>query len=438
MRHIVVAALVVVVINAQLTWWIVFVLRLNKSHLDLERERLSETAQLEAVRIEAEIAAAREALTEALLAGALPGRDPVPRPYVGWRRLPSAEVCPEARVNSIGALELSVTVRGSCVTGIVAADRVEEILHVGSELEVVEGPGTPEGVSLAGPFADRAIRPRPEAWEETLAQYRRRILMMVSEGSFFALLLFVLIGLMWMSLRREVELQRQHRNFLSAITHELKSPLAAMRLALETVASGRASPEAVPRFLGNALDDAGRLQDLVQKVLEATRYGEGGPQIERRPTDLSEVVADTVETFARGALAAGARVEADIESGLHAVIDAEAIAILISNLLENAVKYGGKPPVVAVRLAAENGDAVLGVGDNGGGIPRDEIVMIFQRFYRAGDEMTRTTRGTGLGLYLVQQIIAAHGGTVRVAETGTDGTRFEVTIPGVESREVEA
>jgi len=262
--------------------------------------------------------------------------------------------------------------------------------------------------------------------------------MMVSEGSFFALLLFVLIGLLWMSLRREVELQRQHRNFLSAITHELKSPLAAIRLSLETVASGRASPEAVPRFLSNALDDASRLQDLVQKVLEATRYGEGGSRIERRHADLSTVVADSVDTFARSALAVGARVESGIENGLWAEIDAEAIAIAVSNLLENAIKYGGAPPLVSVRLATRNGDAVLEVGDNGGGIPRDEIPMIFQRFYRAGDEMTRTTRGTGLGLYLVQQIIAAHGGSVSVMETGPEGTRFEVVIPGAESREVEA
>jgi signal transduction histidine kinase len=438
MRHIVVAALVVVVINAQLTWWIVFVLRLNRSHLDLERERLRETARLEAVRIEAEIGAAREALSAALLAGALPGRDPVPRPYVGWRQLVSREKCPQARVNSIGALELSVATRVGCVTGIVAADRVEEILHLPADLEIVEGSGEPEGVVLSEPFSDRAIRPRPEAWEETLARYRRRIVMMVSEGSFFALLLFVLIGLLWMSLRREVELQRQHRNFLSAITHELKSPLAAIRLSLETVASGRASPEAVPRFLSNALDDASRLQDLVQKVLEATRYGEGGSRIERRHADLSTVVADSVDTFARSALAAGARVESGIENGLWAEIDAEAIAIAVSNLLENAIKYGGAPPLVSVRLATRNGDAVLEVGDNGGGIPRDEIPMIFQRFYRAGDEMTRTTRGTGLGLYLVQQIIAAHGGSVSVMETGPEGTRFEVVIPGAESREVEA
>ena len=433
MRHIIVAALVVVVINAQLTWWIVFVLRLNRSHLELERERLLAAARMEAARVEAEIGTAREVLASALLAGAVPGRDPVPAPFVGWREAAAAVSCPAAKLNPTGVVELSFEAGAACVTGVLAAERADEMLDLGPELEVIEGDlEGPPGVKLAEPFSAHTIRPRPEIWDGVLDTYRRRILMMSSEGAFFALLLFVLIGLLWKTFRREVELQRQHRNFLSAITHELKSPLAAMRLALETVVSGRASPEAGQRFLTNALEDTGRLQDLVQKVLEATRYGEGGPQIEVRRADLSMVVVETVETFSRNVLAAGAGVEVEVEPGLFAEIDEEAMMIVVSNLLENAVKYGGEPPRVKVRLAARDGDAVLEVADNGGGVPREEIPLIFQRFYRGGDEMTRTTRGTGLGLYLVQQIVQAHGGSVEVAATGAEGTFFRVTLPDIE------
>jgi signal transduction histidine kinase len=233
-------------------------------------------------------------------------------------------------------------------------------------------------------------------------------------------------------MRREVELERQHRNFLSAITHELKSPLAAMRLALETVLGGRATGETAKRFLTNALADTERLEDLVQKVLEATRFGEGWSEIDLRDTDFSELVEESVEAFRRRAVAAGVRFEARIASEIHADIDREAMVIAISNMLENAVKYGGDPPIIRVDLNFDGDDAILEVSDNGGGVPEEDLELIFGRFYRSGDEMTRTTGGTGLGLYLVQQIVAAHQGTAEVAATGPEGSIFRMSIPGRE------
>ena len=114
------------------------------------------------------------------------------------------------------------------------------------------------------------------------------------------------------------------------------------------------------------------------------------------------------------------------------VIDPEAMAIVISNLLENAVKYGDVPAAVEIDLSMDGNRAVLEVADNGAGIPKDDVELIFGRFYRGGDEMTRTARGTGLGLYLVQQIVEAHRGKVGVASTGPTGTIFRVTVPGFE------
>jgi two-component system phosphate regulon sensor histidine kinase PhoR len=431
MRHMIVAVLVMVVINAQLTWWVVFILRLNRTILAFERQRLLGAVQIEAVRIQSDLESARTALAAAVLMGDEPGRSAVPKPFVGWRAAFGVDDCRLAILNSSGVVELSVESGLVCVTGVIAGAWSQEMLDVGAELEAVAaGADGPPGVSLAEPYDGLAIRPRPEVWQAMLDSYRRRIVMLVSEGAFFAVLLLVLIGLLWRSFRREVELERQHRNFMSAVTHELKSPLASMRLALETVASGRASPEAGNRFINNAIEDSERLQDLVQKVLETTRFGEGWTEIHPQDTDLSGLVEDSIEGFRRRALAAGARMEATIAPNIRAEVDAEAMAIVVSNLLENAVKYGGKPPRVEVDLSFDGTHAILEIADNGSGIPDEDLELIFGRFYRGGDEMTRTTRGTGLGLYLVQQIIEAHRSRIGVSSTGPEGTVFRVTLPG--------
>jgi len=432
-RHLIVAVLVVVVVNAQLTWWVIFVLRLSRENLDLERERLLAAARVEAVRVETELAIARTTLESALLMGDEPGRNTVPRPFVGWRTSEASDGCPSACLNRSGMIELGVAVGDRCVSAVVSSEWRQRVLEVDSSLEVVStGTEGPAGITLADPCGGLTIRPKIEIWEELLGQYRRRIVMMVSEGAFFAVLLLVLIGLLWRSVRREVELERQHRNFLSAITHELKSPLAAMRLALETLLGGRATGETAKRFLTNALEDTERLENLVQKVLEATRFGEGWSEIDLRDTDLSGLVEESIGVFRRRTVAAGVQLEAQIASDIRADVDHEAMVIAISNLLENAVKYGGDPPIVRVDLHFDGDAAILEVSDNGGGVPEEDLELIFGLFYRSGDEMTRTTGGTGLGLYLVKQIATAHLGTVEVVATGPEGSIFRVRFPARE------
>jgi len=144
--------------------------------------------------------------------------------------------------------------------------------------------------------------------------------------------------------------EQQHRNFLSAVTHELKSPLAAMRLSLETVLRGRADSGASVRFLENALQDAERLQDLVEKVLEVTRFTRTGGALNREWVNLSEVVEEALDRFSRRTTAAGAVLNGEIDPEIRAEVDAEAFSIVISNLLENALKYGGTIPRIDLGL----------------------------------------------------------------------------------------
>jgi signal transduction histidine kinase len=369
-RHVAIAVLVLVVVNAQLTWWIIYTTGQARERLELERGLLESNAR-------------------------------------SWAKLAAA-------------------------TGPDSEPPVPE------DLEIVAGsiadPGRP-AIAVEGDPRGRLVRPTEAAWNGVLEEYRRRIVMMVSEGSFFAVLLIVFMGLLWRTFRREVELERQHRNFLSAITHELRSPIAAIRIALETVTSGRADESAARRFIGNALADTDRLDLLVQKVLHATRFGSGGPGVRRTRRSVDGVVARAVADFEPGAVMAGAVVDVEIESDLWAEVDDEALTIVVSNLLENALKYGGSPARIGLDLRRERDRLVLDVSDNGRGIPDDEIPKVFDRFYRAGDEMTRTSRGTGLGLYLVQRIMKAHHGSVEIAETSERGTTVRVTLPGVDAEE---
>jgi signal transduction histidine kinase len=437
-RHLVVAVLVVVVVNAQLTWWIIFVLGQNRARLGLERERLAAAVRERALGVAESLDAARVALLDAVAVAGGVDNVSIPEPFttVG---VAGPGSCDTGWVDTGDRLVLVLSTAGGCFDAVTAPGWRDLLLDAGTDLEIVERADRPGevaiSVELPPPFEELVVQPQSDVWQETLDDYRGRIAMIVSEGAFFAILLFVLIALLVRTLRREAELERRHRNFLAAITHELKSPLASLRLALETVMKGRADAPSSRRFLDNALDDTQRLQDLVQKVLEATRYDRGGGSLDFRRANLTGVVEDAVATFARRSGPAGVRIDAEFDDDIWAEIDGEAVSIVVSNLLENAAKYGGDEPRVGVRLALQDHHAVLEVSDNGVGIGEDELPYIFDRFYRAGDEMTRTTGGTGLGLYLVRRIVTAHGGRVAVSSTGPGGTTFRVTLPGAQLKE---
>lgn len=437
MKHLAVTVLVVVLVNAQLTWWIIFVLRQNRTRLELERAQMVATAEREAERLSVRLERAAAALASAAHS-ARTGDSSPPDPFTTWSW--RAGRCTQAWAATPHELTLEMPAGAGCVEATVTGAERERLLAVAPDCEVVfttesTTTQTPPPQASVGGGPGLAVRPAGVPWSETLRGYRQRILMMVSEGTFFVVMLFVLIGVLWRTLRREAELERRHRNFLSAITHELKSPLASMRLSLETVLSGRSDESTGRRFLNNALQDAERLQDLVQKVLETARYDHGSDAIRHRAGSVSQVVVRAVEAVRPRLDALGGGIDSDVAWDVQADIDDEALTIAVSNLIENAVKYGGTPPRVGVRLATENGQAVIEVRDNGRGIASEEIPFIFERFYRAGDEMSRTSQGTGLGLYLVRQIIRAHRGTVGVVSTGIDGTTFRVELPGAELKE---
>lgn len=251
--------------------------------------------------------------------------------------------------------------------------------------------------------------------------------MVLSEGIILTVCLVVGLWLVNRSVNREIALARQRRNFLLSITHELKSPLSALRLTMETFGRRELAREQVEKLAANGLRDASRLHQLVEDMLLAARLEHNWRPLSE-PLDLAAIVRDVVANlkirFPQAVVSVQipdhfAPVSAD-RSGLISVVQ---------NLLENAVKYS--PAGEPVELTAERnaaGRLRLRVADQGRGIPDSEKKAVFDKFYRLGNEETRQTTGTGLGLYIVQQVVKAHGGAITVQDNQPRGTVFTLEM----------
>jgi signal transduction histidine kinase len=431
--HLVVFVVVALVLNAQFTWWVIFSLRETRGQLDLERATIVASTERAALRLQLRAEEEARRLVQApgglLLSARAPFTDvrvteAGPQPRYGWigENGRTAFAWPLGRGQVLAAtLDPEAPYRWLQVI-----DPSSRLVDAGAPADDVPR------VAIGPPFERLALTPDRAKWTEALAHYRRRVFIVVGEGVLFVVAMVTAVALLWAVLRREGERERQHQNFVSAVTHELKTPIAGIRLALETVLSGRVDDQGRERFLRNAVADADRLSDLVQKVLEATRYAGGAHRLEIALGDLSQLVEEEVMAGERRAAALGVRLAADVRPDIQAPFDPEALGIVLSNLLENAFKYAtGSPPEVRVSLHLERGEAILEVSDSGIGIDPRELEAIFRPFYRSGDEVTRRAPGTGIGLFVAREIAAAHGGSLAASSPGRgQGATFRLVLPG--------
>lgn len=263
------------------------------------------------------------------------------------------------------------------------------------------------------------------------AKQRATVRMFAFEGPFFVLVVLTGLFVIAHSLRLERELKRRQSNFLDAIGHEYKTPISILRLLIETLQLRALPAPKQKEYFARMSAEIDRLERTGQQVLATARLEGGGPERAPEPHDLSQLARQVVERARAGLEARGAhlRFEAPPEA-LAVMADLDDVTILIENLLDNAVKYtpsAVKP--VTVRIAREGGWAVLSVEDRGRGIPEHERRNVLERFYRVGNELTRSATGMGLGLYLVHRTALAHGGRVRIEGVAAGGTRVGVVLP---------
>jgi signal transduction histidine kinase len=235
----------------------------------------------------------------------------------------------------------------------------------------------------------------------------------------------------------EIKRNEEHDSFINAVTHELKTPIASIRLYLETLQTRTVSEAQRREFYDIMLADADRLHHTVDQVLKAGVAREKPRSALRAPVDMAGLVRECVDlAVVRHHLQPGAiALEAHHDHELMVRGDADELRTVITNLLDNAVKYSGQAVRVTVSVAAPAPDTVwVRVQDRGVGIPKKQLKRIFNRFYRVQTRTLKPVKGTGLGLYIVRAIARAHGGRVFAQSEGEGrGATFTVELPRLAS-----
>ena len=264
-----------------------------------------------------------------------------------------------------------------------------------------------------------------QAEYEKISSFRKReAVKYYAEGIFFFALIIVSAIFVYRTVRRQFKQQQQQQNFMMAITHELKTPIAVARLNLETMQKYTLDPEKQKRLIHTTLEETTRLNFLTNNILVASQLEGGGYNFAKYELDLSDLLKDCVQDFRNRFSDRQFLEECDPDVDIKG--DPLLLQILINNLLENAVKYSPKDSPITAVLKKTDSTIQLEVRDEGPGIPDEEKTKIFNRFYRIGSEATRQTKGTGLGLYLCSRIADDHNADITVTNNLPRGSNFVV------------
>jgi two-component system, OmpR family, sensor histidine kinase CiaH len=260
--------------------------------------------------------------------------------------------------------------------------------------------------------------------DEIMLEKHRKTIQYVGEGSVFLLVILIGAIFLYRAVMRQIKLQQQQQNFMMAITHELKTPIAVTKLNLETLQKYKLEESKQQKIIQSAIRETNRLDTMANNILVSAQLEGGRYQMAMDELDLSALtlnaVSDSQQRFPE--ITWTINIEPDL--AVHG--DTLLLQILVNNLIQNAIKYSPKPGPITVELIKEQGHPQLLVKDFGPGIPDNEKKKIFKKFYRIGNEETRTTQGTGLGLYLCRKIAADHKAYISVSDNDPVGATFTV------------
>ena len=246
----------------------------------------------------------------------------------------------------------------------------------------------------------------------------------LSEGITFLIIILIGAFAVYRAVRRQLIAQQQQQQFMMAVTHELKTPIAVTRLNLETMQRYKLEPEKQEKLIRIALDETNRLNLLTNNILISSQLENKGFAGTKEELDFSALANDCIKELQNRF--PDRTIHTQIESEIDIQGDSLLLQILLNNLVENAIKYSSS--IIEISLARKGTNIQLQVADQGIGIPDQEKKKIFDRFYRIGNETTRTTKGTGLGLYLCERIAHHHQGGISVKDNHPRGSIFLVNF----------
>jgi len=255
---------------------------------------------------------------------------------------------------------------------------------------------------------------------------RNKIFMIIGEGGVFLILLF--LGIWWIKKNVWQDLARaqKEKNFLLAVTHELKTPIAAIRLNTQTLKNRKLTEEQSQDLCADIITESNRLETLVNNILLATQFEQNTVLGNWQKTDLSALVEAQIKRFQQ--LFPERTVNSSIHSNIFLQAEENMLVSLLFNLLENANKYSPDSEPISVLLKGSEHIVLLEISDFGIGIPNEERKSIFEKFHRVGNEETRSQKGTGLGLYIVKEICKAHKAEITISDNSPRGSRFQITF----------
>jgi signal transduction histidine kinase len=272
------------------------------------------------------------------------------------------------------------------------------------------------------------LRPRDRSIEE---EVRRLALAKTALIGFIDLMLLAGLALVWTNVRRELKLSRLKSDFVANVSHELKTPLALIRLFAETLELDRVPSEDKKRQYHRIINkESRRLTQLINNILDFSRIEAGRKEYRFVRADLAAVVRDVVDAYRFQIEQHGFTLSVDVAEDLPEMeLDPEAMSQALINLLNNAIKYSPDEKAIAVSVRRGGDRVLVSVRDRGIGIPKAEQRRIFEKFYRVETSVVHTTKGSGLGLALVQHITEAHGGKVEVESAPGVGSTFTLSLP---------
>ena len=253
---------------------------------------------------------------------------------------------------------------------------------------------------------------------------KRKNAQYIGEGSAFLLVILIGAVFVYRAVRRQLTMTQQQQNFMMAITHELKTPIAVAKLNLETLQKHKLEENKQQKLIQATLQEANRLNTLTNNILISSQLEGGGYELAKEELDFSLLAATCMQDFYNRF--PDRKIETAIEEDADIKGDALLLQILVNNLLENAVKYSSKETTIFFSVSKKNTEAIMQVKDEGPGIADEEKKKVFERFYRIGNEQVRKTTGTGLGLYLCKKIALDHNADISVTNNHPAGSIFTV------------